>query len=784
MSYTAIPFYSPEESLRLIMGKWKLTGQNFPIWKMHLENILNAQGKRYVIEKPISRPKCNSPEKDFADYFKFMADESDVMSILSFSTSPEVTVDLRVKYFHEVVKNIESQVGFYKNSRKYLIMKKIYSLKLEKGQSVKDHLMEMRRLFKSLSRMGYKMVQEELVHLMWFSLPDEIRTIASLASLEPRPAAAAELMDSDWIDELGDLSCPECGSKDICAHSMNIDQLDIGLPDTPGIFMIDCLITSYESWVLDTGSGNHICNHLQGFKIRETLRKDRSNLRVGEGTMLVAEALGSYNLRLPSGLVLELENCYYVPRMIKNIISFDLLVDQATPTNGLYVLNLQENKEVYHISKRSKEIEDQTYLWHCRLSHINKKRIEQLQKGGLLGSFDFRPFNNCESCLSGKMTNQPFNKDNKRVSEFKGGYRYFITFTDDFSRYGYVYLIRHKSEAFERLKEFQNEVQNQLTERSSFCGQTDDNSKIIHVLVLEALERKDTKSCEKSGKKCKKWNRSPPRPRSVQSRAANNLTVPSGKNDTWTFLDYIGIDQRRITGAFCGTGERVKEKEQKEVKSRKSSSESFEFRYGIRSTYVEHPQDHFYRANATDNEVKSRDRNQGFYMIKELTFDGKGDSNTITHIESFEEICDLFKTEANQDAVRFRLFPLTLAGDAKAWLRSLEPSSTDTWNYLRSKFLSRFFPPSKIEKLRANIRSFRQDDDETIYEAWESGLNYFSRGTLDSSAGGVFMYKTPMQGYNLLEDMLIHNIDWKSDKRLRIPKLAGKISTEFDPSRS
>ncbi|KAJ9547606.1 hypothetical protein OSB04_020149 [Centaurea solstitialis] len=405
-------------------------------------------GKLYLIKKPISRPKCNSPEKDFADYFKFMADESDVMSILSFYTSPEFTADLRVKYCLEVMKDIEIQVGFYKNSGKYLIMKEIYSLKLEKGQSFKDHLLEMRRLFKSLSRMGYKMVQEELVHLMWFSLTDEIRTT-------PRPAAAAKLMDGDWIDELGDLSCPECGSKDICAHSMDIDQLDIGLPDTPGIFMIVCLITSYESWILDTGNGNHICNHLQGFKRRETLRMDRSNLRVSEGTMLVAEAVESYNVSLPSGLVLELENCYYVPKMIKNVISFDLLVDQATPSNGLYVLNLQENKEVYHISKRSKEIEDQTYLWHCRLGHINKKRIEQLQKGRLLGSFDFRPFNNYESCLYGKMTKQPFYKDNERANKLLG-------------MICYVYLIRHKSEAFERFKEFQNEVQNQLDRKIKF----------------------------------------------------------------------------------------------------------------------------------------------------------------------------------------------------------------------------------------------------------------------------------------------------------------------------
>ena len=33
---------------------------------------------------------------------------------------------------------------------------------------------------------------------------------------------------------------------------------------------------------------------------------------------------------------------------------------------------------------------------------------------------------------------------------------------DDFSRYGYVYLMKHKSESFEKFKVFKNEVQNQL----------------------------------------------------------------------------------------------------------------------------------------------------------------------------------------------------------------------------------------------------------------------------------------------------------------------------------
>ncbi|KAL4351179.1 hypothetical protein GQ457_06G013780 [Hibiscus cannabinus] len=75
------------------------------------------------------------------------------------------------------------------------------------------------------------------------------------------------------------------------------------------------------------------------------------------------------------------------------------------------------------------------------------------------------------------MTKTPFSGKGERASDLlglihsdvcgpmntqaRGGYQYFITFTDDFSRYGYIYLMRHKSEALEKFKEFKNEVQNQ-----------------------------------------------------------------------------------------------------------------------------------------------------------------------------------------------------------------------------------------------------------------------------------------------------------------------------------
>ena len=47
-------------------------------------------------------------------------------------------------------------------------------------------------------------------------------------------------------------------------------------------------------------------------------------------------------------------------------------------------------------------------------------------------------------------------------------YCYFLTFTNDLSRYGYIYLMKHKSETFEKFKEFQSEVENQRNKKIKF----------------------------------------------------------------------------------------------------------------------------------------------------------------------------------------------------------------------------------------------------------------------------------------------------------------------------
>ena len=50
-------------------------------------------------------------------------------------------------------------------------------------------------------------------------------------------------------------------------------------------------------------------------------------------------------------------------------------------------------------------------------------------------------------------------------TEIRNGHRYFITFTDDYLRYDYIYLIRDKSEALDTFKIFKAEVENQLNKR-------------------------------------------------------------------------------------------------------------------------------------------------------------------------------------------------------------------------------------------------------------------------------------------------------------------------------
>jgi hypothetical protein len=237
---------------------------------------------------------------------------------------------------------------------------------------------------------------------------------------------------------------------------------------------------------------------MQGMIRSRSIEKGEVDFRVGNNARVATLNIRTMQLHLPLRFILELNNCYFVLSLSRNIVSpsclmkdgysfvskdngcviskNDIFVAYASILNGLKNL---DDAPICNVSAKRAQLNElsPTYMWHCRLGHISENRMKRLHDDGLLTSFDFESYETCESCLLGKMTKAPFTGFPERASDLlelvhtdvcgpmsttaRGGFQYFITFTDDFSRYGYVYLMKHKSKTFEKFKEFQNEVENQ-----------------------------------------------------------------------------------------------------------------------------------------------------------------------------------------------------------------------------------------------------------------------------------------------------------------------------------
>ncbi|GKB11365.1 retrotransposon protein, putative, ty1-copia subclass [Tanacetum coccineum] len=153
----------------------------------------------------------------------------------------------------------------------------------------------------------------------------------------------------------------------------------VGTASSSDVFIIELFSFPTKSWVYDTSCGTHICNTKHGLGGVRKLKQ--------------VEAIGSFDLVLPNGLVICLDNCHYGPSITRGVVSVYRLVE-----NGFVQFVMVIHTDVCGL-----------------LRHVSRQ-----------------------------------------------GASYFITFTDDYSRYGYVYLLKHKHEVFETFKVFNNEVENQL----------------------------------------------------------------------------------------------------------------------------------------------------------------------------------------------------------------------------------------------------------------------------------------------------------------------------------
>ena len=113
-------------------------------------------------------------------------------------------------------------------------------------------------------------------------------------------------------------------------------------------------------------------------------------------------------------------------------------------------------------------------LWHQRLGHLNPQYMNQLSKGGWatgITCITNQNISKCEPCMLGKMQRASFPKQSTTATtqvlelvrsdvcgpmevDSKGGRRYFLTLTDDFSRYTAVYFLHKKSQVLSYFKEY------------------------------------------------------------------------------------------------------------------------------------------------------------------------------------------------------------------------------------------------------------------------------------------------------------------------------------------
>ncbi|GJW46172.1 reverse transcriptase domain-containing protein [Tanacetum coccineum] len=179
-------------------------------------------------------------------------------------------------------------------------------------------------------------------------------------------------------------------------------------------------------------------------------------------------------------------------------------------------------------------------------------------------------------------------------------------------------------------------------------------------------------------------------------------------------------------------------------------------------------------------------------LIKGNQFDGRTKTDPHKHIYEFLGICDMFKyRDTENEVVRLMMFPLSLTGEAKTCLDELNERTIETWDEHQNAFISRFFPPTLFDRLLEDPSHLSHMKKRTQSDAWlrikemlknchgnnlskdniikifYHGLNEVTQEVLNAAAGGIFLYKTPNQAYQLLEDKVLLKLDWAKKQKTK-----------------
>ncbi|KAG8656351.1 hypothetical protein MANES_04G126412v8 [Manihot esculenta] len=167
--------------------------------------------------------------------------------------------------------------------------------------------------------------------------------------------------------------------------------------------------------------------------------------------------------------------------------------------------------------------------------------------------------------------------------------------------------------------------------------------------------------------------------------------------------------------------------------------------------------------------------------------------NPHLHLSNFIEINNMIEiNEVSEDAIRLRHFQFSLRDRAREWLNAFFPGSITTWEQLSQAFIKQYIPPSKTTKLRIELNSFIQREDESLHEAWERykelqrKLQHFYnvvspilRSAIDVAAGGDVMEIIEDEAYTCL-DKIVYNNYHCNGERANVKSEAKKPAGMFE----
>ncbi|WVZ02051.1 hypothetical protein V8G54_022857 [Vigna mungo] len=303
--------------------------------------------------------------------------------------------------------------------------------------------------------------------------------------------------------------CPEKGKAGRPQETADVAEASEGY-ESAGV-LVASSEDSQRSWVMDSGCSYHMCPVKEFFENLD--QKEHGNVLLGNNKACRVQGVGSVRLKMFDNREMVLQAVRYVPELKRNLISisaFDLggyttkvedgvmrvcsgdsVVAKGRRRNGLYIL--EGSTVIGHVSVAS-GTENTARLWHLRMGHISEKGLEELEKQNLLLGDKLQKLDFCDHCVLGKSHRIPFGKgkhSTERPFEYvhadlwgpartltHGGGAYFLSIIDDFSRRVWIYVLKNKSETFQKFKEWHTQIENQLGCRLK-CLRTDNGLEFI-----------------------------------------------------------------------------------------------------------------------------------------------------------------------------------------------------------------------------------------------------------------------------------------------------------------